>query len=121
MKKMRRVLAVVLALCFAMALVGCGGGGVKKGKYILSEYKLNGADMMALAALGGKTGEDFGYLEIIDDKNAKMVINGDEDALTYDSKKFYMDGVGTEYKVSGNKISFSYSESGVTIEMVFKK
>jgi uncharacterized lipoprotein YehR (DUF1307 family) len=121
MKRMKRVLALVLALCFAMSLVGCGGGSLKTGKYVLDEYKINGQDLMAVLAITGMTGEQIGYLEVIDDKNAKMVVNGDETKLTYDGSYFYMDGQKQSYKVSGSKISMSISEGGQTMEMVFKK
>ena len=122
MKKMRRVLAVVLALCFAMALVGCGGGGLKTGKYTISLLKVAGIDAVAAAKQAGMSVEDtLGYLEIKDSKNATMVLQGSSYNMTYDSKNFYMNGEPQAYKASGNTISFSIDVGGMTTELEFTK
>ncbi|MBR5658627.1 MAG: hypothetical protein IKX10_04445 [Lachnospiraceae bacterium] len=128
MKRMKRVLAIVLALCFAMALVGCGGGGVKPGKYSLSTMTMDGQDYLAIlkaaAALSGQELGEIGYLDIKDDKNAELIMQGQtKEVLTYDNKYFYdaQTNQKIEYKASGSTITFSYSESGHSIEMKFKK
>ena len=122
MKKMKRVLAVVLALCFAMALVGCGGGGLKTGKYTISMLKVRGIDAVAAAKQNGQKVDDtLGYLEIKDSKNATMSLKGTSYSMTYDSKKFYMNGVGQAYKASGDTITFTFELGGVTMELGFTK
>ncbi|MBR5348114.1 MAG: hypothetical protein IK125_02655 [Lachnospiraceae bacterium] len=122
MKKMKRVLSLVLALCFALALVGCGGGGLKTGKYTISSLMFNGIDAVAAAKAQGKSVDSIGYLEIKDSKNATMVIQGQSYQLTYDSKKFYVEGnsIG-EYKASGNTISFPFTMAGMSMELSFTK
>ena len=128
MKKMNRALALLLALVFAVALVGCGGGSVKTGKYTLDSMTMDGQDYLAmlksLAALAGQDLGEIGYLDIKDDKNAELVMQGEKtEKLTYDDKYFtdVETGQKIEYKVSGNTISFSYSQDGHSVDMKFKK
>lgn len=121
---MRRVLAVVLALCFAMSLVGCGGGGLKTGKYKLDSMTVNGQDYLALLKQAGVDVSEAGYLEIKDSKNAVMkTADGKEEKLTYDSKYFYdaVTGEKIGYSVSGSTITVSASNGGSTYSIVFKK
>ena len=128
---MKKVLAVVLVVVMVLSLTACGGG-VSVGKYKLTGMKMsNGGDevdyMEIAKQLGGISDtEDLGYLEIIDDKNAIMKSpETDEQKLTYDDKYFYAVG-GTddqkiEYKASGSKVTFTYTEDPYTIKIEFIK
>ena len=121
MKKMRRVLALVLALCFAMALVGCGGGGLKKGKYTITSLKVNGVETMESLKQQGYSPDSIGYFEVKDSKNATLVIQNQTFQLTYDSKNLYLYGAPNPYKISGNTISFSMNTGIATIDVEFTK
>ena len=122
-----KVITLVLSFVLMLSLVACGGGGVKTGKYALKSMTMDGQDYLAmlqgLAALTGQELGDLGSLEIKDDKNAVMVsADGETTQLTYDDKYFMSaDGQKMEYKASGSSITFTYSQEGHSVEMVFKK
>ena len=99
-------------------------------------YKLTGLvmkmgdqeiDYMELAKSMGMDEDEFGFLEIIDDKNAVMRSFGDdqEEKLTFDDKYFYASDSWNDekiaYKVSGNKITFTYEEDDTEMIMTFEK
>ena len=117
-----KVISLVLSLVLMMSLVACGGGGVKTGTYKLTGMTVGGVDMSAFIALAESMGQSSGELQIIDDKNAKLVMSGESDqALTYDDKYFYGGGQKIEYKASGSKITMSYTDDDGKTEMVFEK
>ena len=119
---MKRVLAVVLALVMVLSLTACGGG-MSTGKYKLTSMKMGDTDLVQLYKDMGMDTSDLGTLEIIDDKNATLGIEGeDAEKLTYDGSYFYSsNGEKIKYKASGSKITVSYDEEDGSIEMVFEK
>ena len=122
MKKMKRVLVVALALCFAMSLAGCAP---RPGKYYLASLTINGQDYLAMLQAFGQSLEDVGYLEIIDGKNAKIVTADEENELTYDKNYFYFAADGSKAEYSFNAITrtftISYKENGQDVKMTYKK
>jgi|GEM_PF-4681698 hypothetical protein len=127
MKKMKRVIFFVFAICFAMALVGCTP---RTGKYNLADMTIDGQNYLDMIQAVNAMDEEICYLEIVDGKNAKLVTGvstGDKSVnlLTYDSNYFYLvqDGSKIDYKYDfiAGTISFSYNEEGHNMEMTFKK
>ena len=105
--------------------------GITPGTYKLTGLTMKMGDQeMDLMELYKATGQDtseLGYLEIIDDKNAVMRSFGDdqEEKLTFDDKYFYASDSWNDekiaYKVSGNKITFTYEEDDTEMIMTFEK
>ena len=105
--------------------------GIMPGTYKLTGLTLKMGDQeidyMELAKSMGMDEDELGFLEIIDDKNAVMRSFGDdqEEKLTYDDKYFYSADGGNEekiaYKVSGNKITFTYDDEDGSMVMTFEK
>ncbi|MBO4781014.1 MAG: hypothetical protein J5522_01340 [Lachnospiraceae bacterium] len=121
---MKRVLAVVLALVMVLSLTACGGG-ISTGKYKLTSMKMGETDLVQLYKDMGMDTGDLGTLEIVDDKNATLGIEGeDAEKLTYDGSYFYSASNPDEkikYKASGSKITLTYDEEDGSVEMVFEK
>ena len=119
-----RVLAVVLALVMVLSLTACGGG-ISTGKYKLTSMKMGETDLVQLYKDMGMDTDDLGTLEIVDDKNATLGIEGeDAEKLTYDGSYFYSAANPDEkikYKASGSKITLTYDEEDGSVEMVFEK
>ncbi|MBR4778217.1 MAG: hypothetical protein IK007_11480 [Lachnospiraceae bacterium] len=119
---MKRVLAVVLALVMVLSLTACGGG-MSTGKYKLTSMKMGETDLVQMYKDLGMDTDDLGVLEIVDDKNATLGIEGeDAEKLTYDGTYFYSsNGEKIKYKASGSKITITYDEDDGSMEMVFEK
>jgi len=115
---MKKILAVVLVVVMVLSLTACGGG-LSTGKYYITSYKMGDTDLASLLSDDQKKEM---YIEIVDDKNAKICFgDGDVGSCTYDGSNFIMGDEKLPYTVSGGKISIKEEASGVTMEMVFAK
>jgi len=120
---MKKIVSLALSLIMVMALVACGGG-LPKGKYTMKSFSMGGVDFLKMAEAMNQDTSDYGYLEILDGKNAKIVIKSDSADvmnLTYDSKNFYEDGEAISYTYSNGKVTMTGTMGGTSMEMSFEK
>lgn len=136
MKKVRKMLAAVLAVamvcCFAVGLAACGDNSAE-GTWYFDSMKVNAGGIEASYEVGKEMQgititKEFMKIEINSDGTLKMVnsmlpsgsISGTwkQDGNTI---SITMEGETQEGTISGNKLTLSGTEEGVSSTIVFKK